>query len=225
MEKFIPVIIVDTRESSFIIRRLKNLGANVTVKMISPGDYIVGEGFAVERKSFDDFLRSIFDKRIFEQVRRLKEAYLKCCLLIEGNVGYELANLKNPLVFWGALAKLISDHDLPVVFSLNENQSADFLFSLARKYQEEVEATPIARFKPKVRDLAQMQLLAVQGLPNVGPKMADRLLRRFKTVRKVFAAHPIELRSIPGIGKKRETTLTKFLESPYLVQKKSQGRA
>lgn len=222
MRKIKPEIIADTRESSTIIGHLERLGARIKLQMISPGDYIVAEGFTVERKSFGDFLRSIFDKRLFEQVRRLSGAYPRHCLLIEGDVGYELAHLRNPLVFWGALSKLVAEFGTPLVFTVNEEQSAEFLFSLAKKCQEErPEELLVARYKPKAYSLMQMQLLAVQGLPEIGPTLADRLLQRFKTVRGVFKAHPIELRSIPGIGSEKERKITRFLDAPYLAPERS----
>ena len=207
-------IIVDARESSFVINHLQRLGVQISVEMISPGDYVVADGFAVERKTVNDFIRSIFDKRLFEQVERLREAYPRSCLLVEGDFDYGIGNLKKPLVFWGALARIIADQPIPIVFTMNEKQSAEFLLSLAKKSQEKKERL-IARYKPKMYSLADRQLLAVQGLPNVGPKMADRLLRRFGTARKVFTAHPIELRSVHGMGRKREDAITKFLEAQY----------
>ena len=220
-EKIVPKIIVDTRESSFVINQLQLLGAQISLEMISPGDYVVADGFAVERKTFDDFIRSIFDKRLFEQVERLREAYPRYCLLVEGDVNYGLGNLRNPLVFWGALARIIADQAIPIVFTVNEKQTAEFLFSLARKSQEKNEKL-MARYKPKMYSLADRQLLAIQGLPNVGPKMADRLLRRFGTVRKTFTAHPLELRSVPSMGRKREVAISKFLDTKYSVPVKSE---
>jgi ERCC4-type nuclease len=224
MKRSSPKIIADTRESVYIIGYLEELGADVELKSISPGDYIVAEGFAVERKTVADFLRSIYDKRLFEQIERLSKAYSRFSLLVEGNIGYELAHLRNPLVFWGALAKLISEYDLSIVFTMNERQTAEFLFSIARKCQEEKERIPIARYKPKAYTLTEMQLLAVQGLPGIGPKMADRLLRRFNTVRRVFTAHPIELRGVPGMGKKKEEIITDFLDTPYSGGEKTNNR-
>jgi ERCC4-type nuclease len=217
--KITPKIIADTRESSFVINHLQRLGVQISLEMISPGYYVVADGFAVERKTFDDFLRSIFDKRLFEQVERLRGAYPRCCLLVEGDVDYGLGNLKNPLVFWGALAKIIADQAIPIVFTMNEKQSAEFLLSLAKKSQEKKEKL-MARYKPKMYSLADRQLLAVQGLPNVGPKIADRLLRRFGTVRKVFTAHPIELRGVSGMGRKKENAISRFLDSQFLVSVK-----
>lgn len=223
MKEVAPEIIADTRESSLIARYLKDFGARVNFKMISPGDYIVAEGFAIERKTFGDFLQSIFDKRLFDQIERLSKAYPRHCLLVEGDVGYGLASLKNPLVFWGALSKIISDYGTPIVFTMNEKQSAEFIFSLAKKSQVKTERL-MARYKPKVYSLAESQLLAVQGLPEVGPKMADRLLRYFKSVRRVFSAHPLELRGIEGIGKKKAEVISKFLDAPYLAPEKKSAK-
>jgi ERCC4-type nuclease len=185
------------------------------LEMLTVGDYVVGEGFAVERKSFGDFLRSIYDKRLFDQMNRLRDAYAHTCLLIEGNTCYDLANLQNPFVFWGALSRLIADYETPIIYAINEDQSADFLFSLAKMQQLDGADSPVSRFKPKTLDLSQKQLLVVEGLPGIGPKMADLLLKNFKSVRRVFEAHSIEFRAIPGIGKKRERLITNLLDSPY----------
>jgi ERCC4-type nuclease len=220
MKKTSPKIIVDTRESVYVIGYLEELGADIELRSISPGDYIVAKGFAIERKTVGDFLRSIYDKRLFEQMERLSRAYPRYSLLVEGNIGYELAHLKNPLVFWGALAKLVSEFNPPIIFTMNERQTAEFIFSIAKKCQEEKEKAPIARYKPKAYTLTEMQLLAVQGLPGIGPKMADRLLKRFKTVRRIFTAHPIELRGVPGMGKKKEKIITEFLDALYSTEEK-----
>ena len=66
-----PQIIADLRESRFVIKALRKMEAEVVKKMISPGDYVVGVGFAVERKTFQDLVRSIYKKLLFEQIERL----------------------------------------------------------------------------------------------------------------------------------------------------------
>ena len=210
-----PKIIVDQRESEFVVDELRRLGVELEIKPISPGDYVVSEGIAVERKSVDDFFRSVFDRRLFDQMRRLSEAYDWCCLLVEGDAAYRLTRMRNPLVFWGALAKVLAEWRAPVVFTLNEKESADFIFSLARKLQEKGEKV-IARYKPKTYSLARRQRFVVEGLPDIGPKLADLLLGRFGSVRRVFTASLNELRSVRGIGERRAKRIIKFLEAPYL---------
>jgi len=213
-----PQIIADLRESQFVIKALQKMEAKVINKMISPGDYVVGEGFAVERKTFQDFVQSVYKKRLFEQMERLHQAYPRCCLVIEGDVGYGLASLRNPFVFWGALAKATAEWNIPTVFTLNEEQTAHFIFSLAKKLQEEKKERVAVRYKPKFYTRADQQRFIVQGLPRIGPKLADKLLQKFGSVRRVFTATKNDWFKVEGFGRKRIEELSKFLDEPYLVE-------
>jgi ERCC4-type nuclease len=212
-----PQIIADLRESRFVIQALRRMEAKVVEKMISPGDYVVGEGFAVERKTFQDLVQSVYRKRLFEQVERLHQAYPRSCLVVEGDIGYGLAALYNPLIFWGALAKAIIEWGIPIVFTINEDQTAQFIFSLAKKLQEEEKERVEVRYKPKFYTRTDQQRFAVQGLPGIGPKLADRLLQTFGSVRRVFTATKDELFRVEGFGEKRTEEISQFLDAPYLV--------
>ena len=213
MLEFRPRIVADVREDKRVVQYLRMMGAEVVEEMITPGDYVVGEGYAVERKSFRDFVSSIYQKRLFEQVERLREAYSGCCLVVEGSPE-RVYELYNPMVFWGALAKLIAETQVPVVFTADREQTAAFIYSLAKKLQEKAEAVE-ARYKPKAYTLDQMQRFAVQGLPGVGPKLADRLLKRFGSVRRVFTATEVELTGVEGVGRKKAMEIVRFLDAPY----------
>jgi len=89
----LPKVIADRRESHFVVQVLRKLKTEVIEKSISPGDYVVGENYAIERKAFRHFIRSIYKKRLFDQLERLHSAYRNCCLIVEGDIGYGLAHL------------------------------------------------------------------------------------------------------------------------------------
>lgn len=211
----VPQVVVDRRESRFVTEALRKMGARVIEKMISPGDYVVGERFAVERKTFRDFIQSIYKKRLFEQIERLRQAYPRCCLVIEGDVGYGLTSLYNPQIFWGALARAAVEWGIPIFFTVNEEQTAQFVFSLAKKLQEEKGEAVAIRYKPKFYTKAAQQRFAVQGLPRIGSKLADRLLKKFGSVRRVFTATRYELVRVEGFGKKRAEEISRFLDDLY----------
>jgi len=210
-----PKVVADLRESHLVIEALQKMEAKVVEKTISPGDYVVGEGFAVERKTFRDFIQSIYKKRLFEQIERLHQAYPQCCLVIEGDVGYGLTSLYNPQIFWAALARTTVDWNIPIIFTVNEEQTAQFIFSLAKKLQEEKGEVVAVRYKPKFYTRAGQQRFAVQGLPRVGPILADRLLKKFRSVRGVFTATRYELLRVEGFGKKRAEEISRFLDETY----------
>ena len=210
-----PKVIVDARESPVVKAALVEFGSKVVEKTLTPADYVVSENTAVERKELHDFFRSVFDGRLFEQAERLTEAYENSCLLVEGEVIRSLKSLHNPLVFWGALAKVIADYHLSVVFTPNELHTAMFLHSLAKKMQEEKKRKVAVKHKPKVYTLRQMQLLAVQSLPQIGPERARMLLEKFGSVRRIFQASKPELLSVRGLGEKTVQKILKLLDTKY----------
>lgn len=210
-----PKVIVDVRESYLVRRTLAELDTEVVEKTITPADYVLSGDFAVERKRFRDFLRSIFDGRLFEQVQRLAKAYGNPVLVVEGDLSQAFLEISNPLVFWGALAKVVSEWNLSVVFTLNERHTAMFLYSLAKKLQEEKKKPIIAKHKPRVYTLKDRQLLVLQTLPNIGPERAEKLLERFGSVRKVFQASEREILSTEGLGRKTVQQIRELLDTRY----------
>src|SRR3972149_7321078 len=64
-------VVVDVHEPINICTLLSEFDLEVERKSISPGDYIVGEGWAVERKTTGDFVQSLFKGRLLEQLDRL----------------------------------------------------------------------------------------------------------------------------------------------------------
>jgi ERCC4-type nuclease len=67
-------------------------------------------------------------------------------------------------------------------------------------------------YRPKGK-LAR-QLFLLQGLPEIGPERARRLLARFGSVEGVVRAGPEELRSVHGIGKTVAEKIRWALEEP-----------
>jgi len=212
--EFKPEIIVDFREAFSIKLKLSELGSRVAEKSITPADYVLSENCAVERKTLKDFLRSIYDGRLFEQVERLAKAYEKPILIVEGSL-QGLEDVENPKIFWGALARVLAEWGVSVIFTPDERGTALFLYSLAEKLQKESERRVLAKRKPRVYTLREKQLLILQGLPNIGPERAAKLLERFGTLRRVFQASERELLSVEGFGKKMVRQIREILDTKY----------
>ena len=207
-------VIVDERErASKVPEFLRELGVIVDFRMLEIGDYIL-PGYAIERKEIRDFLRSIFSKRIFDQAGRLREAYEEPILIVEGDVSSIIEGGINPSVLWGALAAITLDYELRIFFTPNPEQTANLIYTLGRRRPSEVTG-PIVRGKPRIEDLRAMQIHIVASLPGIGPKLADRLLRRFKSVRRVFMATAAELSTVSGISRKASHRIKRILDASY----------
>jgi ERCC4-type nuclease len=73
----------------------------------------------------------------------------------------------------------------------------------------------LIRKKPRLRALEKTQLFLASSLPGIGPKLADRALKRFGTVRRFFSASVAELSLVDGIGRIKAENVAKILDARY----------
>src|SRR3954468_23364847 len=64
---------------------LERLGIDARGTRLPVGDYVVSDRLVVERKGSADLAASIKDRRLFEQLTRLTEAYASVVLIVEGD--------------------------------------------------------------------------------------------------------------------------------------------
>jgi len=199
MIKDSPKIIADYREkNSLVIAKLINLGAQVEIKELKVGDYI-SNSTVVERKTIPDFLSSMKNKRLKNQLDELQQ-YKKKLLIIEGfnekDIYTESAINENAIR--GFLLSISLKHNVPIIFTQNYEDTAKFILILAKK--KETEASLHATKKALTKK-EQMQFI-LEGFPGIGPKTAKSLLEKYKTLKKIFSTDKKQLSKV--LGKKAE---------------------
>lgn len=211
-----PRVVVDEREKpSGVPDLLKEFGLQIEYRMLDVGDYLVSPEYAVERKEGRDFFKSLYSGRLFDQAHRLCEVYDHPLLIVEGDPSLFIKKMARPRTFWGALTTLTLEYSLNVFFTADAQQTADLLYTLAKRRSFVRPKGPLIRKKPRASALEKMQLLLVSNLPGIGPKLADRALKRFGTVRRVFSASVAELSSVDGIGRIKAEKMAKLLDAYY----------
>ncbi|HYT18460.1 MAG TPA: ERCC4 domain-containing protein [Thermoplasmata archaeon] len=205
-------LVVDSNEPEDIPDRLRELGVDVEVRKIAPGDYVLGP-IGVERKALYDFFNSLVRKRLFEQVRRLREAYPQPLVILEGDLA-EISTFKHPQSILGALLALEVGERVPVLTTADKDQTA-LLLSILWKRQEKGAADYGLRHKPKAMTVEQRQRFLVEGLPSVGETLARNLLERFGSVRAVFNASEDELKRVSKIGDVKAAEIVRLASAPY----------
>jgi len=214
-KKNVRVVIDERERPSGVPEALKRLGVLVEFRFLEVGDYVVSPRCAVERKRVKDFLSSLYSGRLFDQASRLGETYERPVLVVEGDFPEVLSEASSPKALWGALATLAFQFDLTLFFTQSPEQTADLLFELATRESLAKPKGPFVKRKPKSKSLEQLQLSLVSMLPGIGPKLADRALKRFRTVRRVFDASVAELASVDGIGRSKAEKVAKVLDARY----------
>jgi len=193
-------ITVDYREkASGLTDLLKRSGALVEIAKLSYGDYIINGTITVERKTAKDFLISIIDGRLFNQLSNLKKFCNHPILLIEGNP-YETDHNFDRMAIKGAIVSTQTIWYVPVIFSRTKEDSRDILLMISKQLGTCIDVLPLrGSYRPK--RIKSKQLYLLQGLPQVGPKLAKRLILHFKSVLKVMNAPVQALTEVDGIGK------------------------
>ena len=114
---------IDYREkASGIIDLLKQEDIAIEIGKVSYGDYIINEAVTIERKKVKDFLVSIIDGRLFNQLSNLKKYCQNPILLIEGNPYKTNLYFKSNAIR-GALLSAQAIWYIPTIFSQTEKDN------------------------------------------------------------------------------------------------------
>ncbi len=209
-------VLVDTRENNMVPSYLRETGAEVLMKQLNVADYICSDRVAIEKKTISDFLQSIINQRIFKQLGELAESFERPVLVIEGNP--EMLFLErgiHPNSIRGVLSSIAIDYKVPIIWTSNPKETANMIYWIAKREQEKEKRELQIRYKIKVGSIARQQEFLVSGLPHISNKLSKRLLKQFKTVRKVFNAKPEKLMKVDGLGKEKAAKIWNILNEYY----------
>ncbi len=205
------VIFADNREfRSNVVKEMALKDCTVKPRQLEVGDYILSDRVGVERKSCNDFLSSVFNGNVFDQLGELKKNFEKPLLFIEGKDLYGQRNV-HPNSIRGAIASIGVDLAIPIIWTDSEEETASFLFWIARREQTEEKRSISLRGEKKPSTIKDQQLFLVAGLPDVDKKMSKRLIEKFGTPEEVFTASEEELKKVKGIGDKTANKLRNIL--------------
>ena len=211
------LIFLDKREATGLEEYFKQYDCEIQKKMLLVGDMIVSDRICIERKTTNDFISSIIDKRLFKQLTDLKENFEKPLIIIEGNTLY---GRLHPNVIRGVLSAIVFDFGIPILWTKDLADTAGLVYWIARKEQLELKREIPLRGKKKALSLKQEQEFLVHGLPNVSIKRSRDILNYFKTPEKVFKASEKELLKVKGVGKGIAKKIKKLLTIKYTEEKK-----
>ncbi len=199
-----------------IIKELIDQGINVTLEKLNIADYVVSSRVGIEYKKVDDFVNSILDSRLLEQIKQLKNTYERPLFIIEGEQDLYSARNIHPNAIRGMLSTIAVSYGIPVLRTKNHKDTAALLQVIAKREQEENDSnfTPHGSNKPKT--LKEQQEYIVSALPGVGAGLAQPLLQKFKTVKNIVNADEEQLKQIDKLGDKKAKEIKKIVDSEYL---------
>src|SRR3954451_7887813 len=187
---------------------LERLGIDLHGARLPAGDYVLSDRLVVERKGPTDLAASIKDRRLFEQLGRLAEAYPSVVLIVEGDPIHI-----HEAAWQGALGRALT-LGASVLRTTDVLDTAEWI---ARLYRLEGKPASRPRGVPRVRRPTEDDLQTAEDvlrcLPGISTVGAGRLLAHFGSLERVFAARRDELLQVRGIGPVRARALDRLFRT------------
>jgi Fanconi anemia group M protein len=214
-----------------VAQQLIERGVKVQAANLTAGTYLVTGTCAILHVPVSEFSRWISDKTIFRRVTEFKRAVSEPILIIEGAENGE-ARTVSPSALRGALAFVAVHNRVPVLFSADAKESSDLIYAMVNQVQNgmglTLDASAVATPATSDEDesatpgdhshdgngnrngngsaggeLINLPEQIVRMVPEIGPVTARALLKRFGSLRGVFAANAQDLTKVDGIGPKK----------------------
>ncbi|MGB0653430.1 MAG: DEAD/DEAH box helicase [Thermoplasmatota archaeon] len=194
-------VVCDSREQAGgVVRALHEAGFQVEVRQLDVGDFVLSDRVAVERKEVKDFVDSLIDGRLMEQVKALT-VYPKPLLVIEGDSLHGHRSISAEALH-GAVASIAVDFGVPVLRTQDARETADLLAAVAKREQRRGGRKIAIRPGSATLTDKDRALHILAGLPGVDKVRAHRLLDHFGSLEGVFGASMEALAEVEGIGAK-----------------------
>lgn len=206
------LIFVDSREDS-ILDYFKQYDCLIQRKMLLIGDFIVSDRVVIEKKTVKDFISSIMDKRLFSQLKSMKDNFEKPLLVIEGEES--LYGMLSPNIIRGALAAVTVDLGIPVLWTRDLADTAGLIYWIAKREQIDEKREVSFRNKKCPETVKERQEYLVASLPDISLVRSKELLKHFKSPKNIFNASERELQEVKGIGKKIAERAKKVIDENY----------
>jgi len=213
--KDVRIVCDDREKSNGIIKQLVDLGIKIDLKRMDIGDYQVGERCVVELKTVPDFVDSMIDGRLLDQLKQLSKID-RPLLIIEGIEDiYSQRNI-HPNAIRGMLSTIAVSYGIPIIQTKNNKETAELLHIIAKRENDPDKKHFSLHSKKPLGD-KELQEYIVSSLPNVGPSLAKELLHKFRNIRFIFNANEEKLKSVSGVGDKIAKNIQTLLDKDYYV--------
>jgi ERCC4-type nuclease len=204
------MIYVDDREPEEICIILERLGVPFERKRLEVGDYLIKYGsfeVAVERKDIRDYVSSLADGWLFNQLYGLSSSFEKSFLFIIGDFSL-VADRIDRRAYIGSLISVALREQGGIVVPVQLRDDEEFC--LALKYLNSQVESGKLKAVPRGRKGSDATAM-LMAIPGIGEEKARRLLEKFGSVYGIVNASIAELMKVNGIGEKQARRIYNFV--------------
>ncbi|MEK6902867.1 MAG: DEAD/DEAH box helicase [archaeon] len=221
-------IYADNREQASTV--MKELSfypdAIVQAKQLEVGDFVVGPDVVIERKTTEDFLSSLMDGRLFNQLLNMSNAYARPLVILEGDPQdlFSMRNIHENAII-GMLSSIALTYRIPLLYTKDAKETAKWVYQIAKREQQGKDKEIRLRLGRKGLTPEEQQQFIMESFPGVGPNAAKGLLTHFGSIHSFVNATTEEMKEVENIGPKKAKAIQDILRSKYEPEKKKTSRA
>ena len=229
-------LIIDSRENSElterVIEKAQSLNVPFEKQWLEIGDYVFND-VCFEAKSSFDFIQSIVNKRLWNQLDNMDRAYVNNLVIVYGSFedGFRkhLEHIKTSMnktaqrvilrkKFFGSMGKIILDTDCSIIWVRDALTAAE-LIAVVCKMQPHNREVYIPRIvKQKKISTTDLRVDVLSTIKGVSDKKAKLLIKKFGSIMEIGEASPSELSKIDGIGNVLAKRIVDTLNSEEKLQ-------
>ncbi|MEM4680344.1 MAG: helicase-related protein [Nanopusillaceae archaeon] len=208
----VNTIVADYKEKdSGVLQILSERDLLIKLENLEIGDYIIGN-YIIERKTILDFISSIADGRLNDQLSKLKDK--NSILILEGDEeDFYIAPEISSNYIKSLILKIILEYKIPILRTKNFIETSNYLYILAKN----INKFPSIPEFTKEYDENKIRENILKQIPGIGDQLAKKLLERFKSIKNIILAKKVEIENI--IGESKAERLKKIFEEEYKSEK------
>ena len=209
-------IFADYREKgSGVIKEMVEENIQVNLERLEYADYVLSSRCGVEIKTVSDFVDSIIDGRLLEQIKNMKNNFERPVIVIEGSEDiYSVRNVHHNSIL-GMMATIAVSYGIPIIQTKNFKETASLLQIIARREQAETSKDFNVHADRKPTTLKEQQEYFVSSLPGINLTLSKPLLKHFKTIKNIVNASAEELQKVEKIGPAKAKQIKDVVDSEY----------
>ena len=208
------MLVIDSRENSELANRIiqecDRIGVPTTKEWLNVGDYIIDD-VCFEAKSSFDFLQSVMNKRIWQQIDNMDRNFDNHSVILYGSMEDAIAEFRsrvNPSWsyshlhnrYLSAIGKIILDTDCKVIITDNAKQAAKIVSAVAKMKPMDREVYNPRLIKQRKISTTDLRIDVLMTIKGISEKKAKSLINEFGSIMEIGESSSNELCQLDGIG-------------------------
>jgi len=211
-------LLIDSRENSDLAELVETHAQKMNIpyekKWLEIGDYVFDD-VCFEAKSAYDFLMSVVNKRLWNQLDNMDRAYMNNIVIVHGDMDSAITEYakrtmgikfnRNSIAmftnkFLGGIGRILLDTDANIILVDNARRAARIITAVCKMKPVDRPVYTPTLIKQKI-STGDLRLDVLSSIKGISPAKGTLLLKEFGSIMEIGEATVDEISKLEGFGK------------------------